>query len=192
MSDNAFDLASFVGGQLANRLNRGINAHLTTGDNSSKPQGIVTGSTLGKTAASASAVTIAEILDLMYAVDASYRNAAGAAFMMNSATFAAVRKLGFGSSNDFPVVIPAMEAGAPDLLFGKPVYINEDMDGIATGKKSIIFGDMKQYYVHEAGGVQLLRLSERFADSLSQGFIAYRRVDGNVLQGSAIKHLIQA
>ena len=66
------------------------------------------------------------------------------------------------------------------------------MDGIATGKKSIIFGDMKQYYVHEAGGVQLLRLSERFADSLSQGFIAYRRVDGNVLQGSAIKHLIQA
>ena len=192
MADNAFDLAGFVGGQLANRLNRGINDHLTTGTNSSQPQGIVTGSSLGKTAASASAVTIAEILDLMYAVDASYRNAAGAAFMMNSATFAAVRKLGFGSSNDFPVVIPAMEAGAPDLLFGKPVYINEDMDGIATGKKSIIFGDMKQYYVHEAGGVQLLRLSERFADSLSQGFIAYRRVDGNVLQGSAIKHLIQA
>ena len=192
MADNAFDLAGFVGGQLANRLNRGINDHLTTGTNSSQPQGIVTGSSLGKTAASASAVTIAEILDLMYAVDASYRNAAGAAFMMNSATFAAVRKLGFGSSNDFPVVIPAMEAGAPDLLFGKPVYINEDMDGIATGNKSIIFGDLKQYYVHEAGGVQLLRLNERFADALSTGFIAYRRVDGNVLQASAIKHLIQA
>ena len=30
ISDNAFDLASFVGGQLANRLKRGINAHLTT------------------------------------------------------------------------------------------------------------------------------------------------------------------
>ena len=192
MSDNAFDLASFVGGQLANRLNRGINAHLTTGDNSSKPQGIVTGSTLGKTAASATAVTIAEILDLMYSVDASYRNAPGAAFMMNSATLAAVRKLGFGSSNDFPVFVPAMEVGAPDLLFGKPVYVNEDMDGIATGNKSIIFGDMRQYYVHEAGGVQLLRLNERFADALSTGFIAYRRVDGNVVQGSAIKHLIQA
>ena len=192
MSDNAFDLSSFVGGQLANRLNRGINAHLTTGDNSSKPQGIVTGSTLGKTAASATAVTIAEILDLMYAVDASYRNAPGAAFMMNSATLAAVRKLGFGSSNDFPVFVPAMEVGGVDLLFGKPVYVNEDMDGIATGKKSIIFGDMRQYYVHEAGGVQLLRLTERFADALSTGFIAYRRVDGNVVQGSAIKHLIQA
>jgi len=192
MSDNAFDLASFVGSQLANRLKRGINAHLTTGDASSKPQGIVTGSALGKTAASATAVTISEVMDLFYSVDASYRNAPGAGWMMNSATAKAIRVLGFGSSNDFPAYVPGMEVGAPDMLFGKPVYINEDMDGIATGNKSIIFGDLKQYYVHEAGGVQLLRLNERFADALSTGFIAYRRVDGNVLQGSAIKHLVQA
>ena len=192
ISDNAFDLASFVGSQLANRLKRGINAHLTTGDASSKPQGIVTGSAAGKTAASATAVTISEVMDLFYSVDASYRNAPGAGFMMNSATAKAVRVLGFGSSNDFPAYVPGMSVGEPDMLFGKPVYINEDMDGIATGNKSIIFGDLKQYYVHEAGGVQLLRLNERFADALSTGFIAYRRVDGNVLQSSAIKHLVQA
>ena len=192
ISDNAFDLGSFVGGQLANRLKRGINAHLTTGTGSSQPQGIVAGSTAGKTAASATAVTVSEVMDLFYSVDASYRNAPGAGFMMNSATAKAVRVLGFGSSNDFPAYVPGMSVGEPDMLFGKPVYINEDMDGIATGKKSIIFGDLKQYYVHEAGGVQLLRLSERFADALSTGYIAYRRVDGNVLQGSAIKHLVQA
>ena len=192
ISDNAFDLASFVGGQLANRLKRGINAHLTTGTGSSQPQGIVAGSTAGKTAASATAVTVSEVMDLFYSVDASYRNAPGAGFMMNSATAKAVRVLGFGSSNDFPAYVPGMSVGEPDMLFGKPVYINEDMDGIATGNKSIIFGDLKQYYVHEAGGVQLLRLSERFADALSTGFIAYRRIDGNVLQGSAIKHLVQA
>lgn len=192
MIDNSFDLAGFVGGQLANRLKRGINAHLTTGDASSKPQGIVTGSSAGKTAASATAVTISEVMDLFYSVDASYRNAPGAGFMMNSSTAKAIRVLGFGSSNDFPAYVPSMEAGAPDMLFGKPVYINEDMDSIATAKKTIIFGDLKQYYVHEAGGVQLLRLNERFADALSTGFIAYRRVDGNVLQSSAIKHLVQA
>jgi len=192
MADNAFDLAGFVGSQLANRLKRGINAHLTTGDASSKPQGIVTGSSLGKTAASATAVTISEAMDLFYSVDASYRNAAGAGWMMNSTTAKALRVLGFGSSNDFPAYVPGMAVGEPDMLFGKPVYINEDMDSIATGKKTILFGDLSQYYVHEAGGVQLLRLNERFADALSTGFIAYRRVDGNVLQSSAIKHLIQA
>jgi HK97 family phage major capsid protein len=192
MADNAFDLASFVGSQLANRLKRGINAHLTDGTGSSQPSGIVTGSSLGKSAASASAVTISEAMDLFYSVDASYRNAPGAGWMMNSTTAKAIRVLGFGSSNDFPAYVPGMAVGEPDMLFGKPVYINEDMDGIATGNKSIIFGDLSQYYVHEAGGVQLLRLNERFADALSTGFIAYRRVDGNVLQSSAIKHLIQA
>jgi HK97 family phage major capsid protein len=85
-----------------------------------------------------------------------------------------------------------MSVGEPDMLFGKPVYINEDMADIATGVKSILFGDLSQYYIHEAGGVQILRLNERFADELSTGFIGYRRVDGNVLQSSAIKHLIQA
>ena len=198
MSDNAFDLASFVGGQLANRLKRGINADLTTGADAvgppavSKPQGIVTGSSEGKEADNPTSISIPEVMDLFYSVDASYRNAPGAGFMMNSNTAKAIRVLGFGETNDFPAYVPGMSVGEPDMLFGKPVYINEDMDDIATGVKSILFGDFSQYYIHEAGGVQILRLNERFADELSTGFIGYRRVDGNVLQSSAIKHLIQA
>ena len=192
MSDNAFDLASFVGGQLANRLKRGINAHLTTGDASSKPQGIVTGSSAGKTAAANNAITVSEVMDLFYSVDASYRNAPGAGFMMNSSTAKAIRVLGFGQSNDFPAYVPGMSVGEPDMLFGKPVYINEDVASIGADAKVMVFGDLKQYYVHEAGGVQILRLNERFADALSTGFIGYRRVDGNVLQSSAIKHLVMA
>ena len=193
MSDAAFDLSNFIGGQLANRLKRGINAHLTTGDASSKPQGIVTGSSEGKVAANVDSISISEVMDLFYSVDASYRNAPGASFMMNSSTAKAIRVLGFGSSNDFPAYVPSMEAGAPDMLFGKPVYINEDMQSIGTANfKTVIFGDLSQYYVHEAGGVQILRLTERFADSLSTGFIGYRRVDGNVVQSTAIKYLAQA
>ena len=192
MSDNAFDLSSFVGGQLANRLKRGINAGLTDGNGTSAPQGVVTGSSLGKTAAAVDAVTISEAMDLFYSVDASYRNAPNAGWMMNSNTAKAIRILGFGETNDFPAYVPGMSVGEPDMLFGKPVYINEDMASIGADAKVILFGDLSQYYIHEAGGVQILRLTERFADSLSQGFIGYRRIDGNVLQSSAIKHLVQA
>ena len=191
ISDNAFDLASFVGGQLANRLKRGINAGLTTGaGDASAPQGIVVGSNQGKLLTSNSAITLSEVMDLFYSVDASYRNAPGAGWMMNSSTAKAIRILGFAQTNDFPSYVPGMSVGEPDMLFGKPVYINEDMASIGASAKVILFGDLSQYYIHEAGGVQILRLTERFADSLSQGFIGYRRVDGNVLQGSAIKHLI--
>ena len=194
LSDNAFDLSSFVGNLLAQRLNRGINGGLTTGSGvaGTAPQGIVTGSNLGKTAAAAAAVTIPEVMDLFYSVDVSYRNSPNAGFMMNSNTAKAIRVLGFGETNDFPAYVPGMSVGEPDMLFGKPVYINEDMEDLAAGKKTIIFGDLSQYYIHEAGGVQILRLTERYADQLSTGYIGYRRIDGNVLQGSAIKHLIQA
>jgi HK97 family phage major capsid protein len=191
ISDNAFDLASFVGGQLANRLKRGINAGLTTGaGDANAPQGIVVGSNQGKLLTSNSAITLSEVMDLFYSVDASYRNAPGAGWMMNSSTAKAIRILGFAQTNDFPSYVPGMSVGEPDMLFGKPVYINEDMASIGADAKVILFGDLSQYYIHEAGGVQILRLTERFADSLSQGFIGYRRVDGNVLQGSAIKHLV--
>ena len=194
LSDNAFDLSSFVGNLLAQRLNRGINGGLTTGSGvaGTAPQGIVTGSNLGKTAGAAAAVTIPEVMDLFYSVDVSYRNSPNAGFMMNSNTAKAIRVLGFGETNDFPAYVPGMSVGEPDMLFGKPVYINEDMEDLAAGKKTIIFGDLSQYYIHEAGGVQILRLTERYADQLSTGYIGYRRIDGNVLQGSAIKHLIQA
>ena len=194
LSDNAFDLSSFVGNLLAQRLNRGINGGLTTGSGvaSTAHQGIVTGSSLGKTAGAAAAVTIPEVMDLFYSVDVSYRNSPNAGFMMNSNTAKAIRVLGFGETNDFPAYVPGMSVGEPDMLFGKPVYINEDMEDLAAGKKTIIFGDLSQYYIHEAGGVQILRLTERYADQLSTGYIGYRRIDGNVLQSSAIKHLIQA
>jgi len=190
MSDNAFDLSSFVGGQLANRLKRGINAGLTTGADTTAPQGIVVGSDQGKLLTSNSAITLSEVMDLFYSVDASYRNAANAGWMMNSSTAKAIRILGFAQTNDFPSYVPGMSVGEPDMLFGKPVYINEDMASIGADAKVILFGDLSQYYIHEAGGVQILRLNERFADELSTGFIGYRRVDGHLLQSTAVKHLV--
>lgn len=191
-ADSAFDLDAFLADALGSRIARGTNAALTTGDGSSKPNGIVTASAAGKTAASATAITAAELLDLMYSVDAAYANAATAGFMMNQSTLAAVRKLGIGSANDFPIFTPGMGIGENDMLFGKPVYVNNDMAAIATGNKTVLFGDFNQYAVRVNGGLQFLRLSERFADELCYGYIAYKRMDGDILQSAAIKHLVQA
>jgi HK97 family phage major capsid protein len=192
LQDGAFNLDAFLVDALGGRIARGTNADFTTGDGSSKPKGVVAGSAAGKTAASATAVTAAEILDLMYSVDPSYRNAANAGFMMKDSTLAAVRKLGLGSANDFPIFVPAMNPGEKDMLYGKPIHTNNDMDAIATGKKSILFGDFSKFVVRVAGGLQFLRLDERFADALVVGYIAYKRVDSNILQANAIKHLVQA
>lgn len=192
LQDNAFDLEAFLVDALGQRIARGTNAAFTTGDGSSKPTGVVYGSAAGKTAASATAITAAELLDLLYSVDPAYRNSPNAAFMMKDSTLSAVRKLGIGSANDYPVFMPGIGVGQPDTLFGKPVYVNNDMAAIATGNKSVVFGDFSKYVVRVAGPLQFLRQDELYAASLVVGFTAFKRVDAGLLQSSAIKHLVQA
>ena len=193
LQDNAFDLNGFLAEAMGERIARATNAAFTTGTESAQPQGLITGSTLGKTAASATAIAADDILDLIHSIDPSYRNKASFGLMAHDNIIAAIRALGIGSSNDFPVFIPSMEAGQPDKLFGYNVYYNNDMQSsIATGTKTLVAADFSKYVVRSAGGVQFVRLNERYMDELEVGFVAYARKDAKVLDTRAVKHLIQA
>ena len=191
LQDSAFNLDAYLAESLGNRIARAQNAHYTTGTGSSQPQGFITGGTSGLTAASATAVTAQEVLELIHSVDKSYRNSASFAIMANDNTVAALRKLGVGSSNDYPIFTPGLN-GSPDRIFGVPVHVNNDMADISTGSKSIAAGDFSKYVVRNAGGIQMLRLDERYADTLTTAFLAYRRSDGGVLNSAAIKYITQA
>ena len=162
LQDSAFDLNSFLVEAMGERIARATNAAFSTGTGSSQPQGIVVGSSLGNTAEGATAITADDILDLIYSVDASYRNKPSFGLMAHDNIIAAVRALGVGATNDFPIFIPSMEVGQPDRIFGIPVYVNNDMQSsIATATKTTIAADFSKYVVRNAGGVQFLRLNER-------------------------------
>jgi HK97 family phage major capsid protein len=49
--------------------------------------------------------------------------------------------------------------------------------------------DFSKYVVRNAGGVQMLRLNERYADALLVGFIAYKRSDAGAINAAAIKYI---
>ena len=191
LQDSAFNLDAYLAESLGNRIARAQNAHYTTGTGSSQPQGFITGGTSGVTAASATAVTAQEVLELIHSVDKSYRNSASFAVMANDNSVAALRKLGIGSSNDYPIFTPGLN-GSPDRIFGTPIYVNNDMADIATGSKSIAAGDFSKFVVRNAGGIQMLRLNERYADELEVAFLAYKRSDAGVLNSAAIKYITQA
>ena len=172
LQDSAFDLNSFLVEAMGERIARATNAAFTTGDASSKPQGIVVGSSLGNTAAGATAITADDVLDLIYSIDASYRNKPSFGLMAHDNIISAIRALGVGSSNDYPIWQPGMAVGQPDRIFGVPVYVNNDMQSsIATATKTMIAADFSKYVVRNAGGVQFLRLNERFMNELEIGFI---------------------
>ena len=193
LQDNAFDLNAFLAEAMGERIARATNGAFTTGTGSSQPQGIITGATLGNTAASATAIAADDILDLIHSIDPSYRNKPTFGLMAHDNVIAAIRALGLGSANDFPIFIPSMEAGQPDKLFGYNIYYNNDMESaITTGKKTLLAADFSKFVVRSAGGVQMVRLNERYMDELEVGFVSYARKDSKVLDTRAVKYLAQA
>ena len=193
LQDNAFDLNAFLAEAMGERIARATNAAFTTGTGSSQPQGIITGATLGNTAASATAIAADDILDLIHSIDPSYRNKPTFGLMANDSVISVIRSLGLGSANDFPIFIPSMTAGEPDKLFGFNLYYNNDMESaITTGKKTLLAADFSKFVVRSAGGVQMVRLNERYMDELEVGFVSYARKDAKVLDSRAVKYLAQA
>ena len=191
MQDSAFDLEGFIREAFARRLGSTINAVLTTGDGAAKPQGVVPAAGAGVTAAAATAFTRDELVDLIHSVDPAHRQ--NARFMFNDATLAAVKKLAFGSADDRPLWQAGnIVNGEPDRLEGFAYTVNQDMADLAISSKSVLFGDFSKYIIRLAGPAVYLRLNERFADSLQVGFLAYQRVDGELLSANAVKAMTQA
>jgi len=189
LEDSAFNIPTLLGGMLGERLGRITNTHFTTGDGAAKPRGITTMSTAGKTAASATAITMDEILDLIDSVDEAYLN--GASFMFKRATLTALRKL---KNGDGDYLWQRGVGGAPDQLWGFPYTTNTDMPSIATGAKTVLFGQLSKYKIREVNSLRLRRLVERYAEYDQEAFVAFIRNDGVLVDAGThpVKHLVQA
>ncbi|MFN9114564.1 MAG: phage major capsid protein, partial [Bacteroidota bacterium] len=156
IQDSAFDIEAYVANLMGTRFGRAANESCTTGTGSSQPQGVVTGSTLGKTAASATAITFAEILDLVHSVDPEYRR--NGRFMMHDNVLAYIKKLSIGASDARPLWQPSFIVGEPATIDGFQYVINQDMDStINTASKLILFGDFSKYLVRQSRALEILR-----------------------------------
>jgi HK97 family phage major capsid protein len=163
-------------------------AAFVNGDGSSKPTGVVGGSTLGKTAAGAAAITGDELIDLYHALARRHRKRAK--WMMADATFKLIRKL--KDSNGQYLLVPGLREGETDTLLGKPVVISDNMPAATTGLKSVLFGDFSQYRIMQKPGIYVQRLNELYSANGHIGFRAFIRVGGKLVDTAAVKHLIQA
>lgn len=187
--DSIFAMEQVIGGLLGEGLGRIANTQLTTGNGTTSANGIVTASTLGKTAASATAITADEVIDLLHSVDPAYRSSPKAAFMCNDATVAALRKLK-DSSGQYIWQMGDITKGVPATLLGQKVYVNQAMASIATAQKVMLFGDLGKYYTRKVGAPVLFVARERFAPD--NGILGLIRFDGELANTAAVKHLIMA
>ena len=190
IEDSAFDIMGYIADIGAERIGRGINAAFTTGDGSDKPEGFITGATSGLTAASATALTFDELIKLEHSVDPAYRN--GAAFTFNDATFSYIKRLKDGDGN-YLWLAPNGQSGAAGSILGYKYAVNQDMASIATGNKSVAFGDFSKFTIRDAGTPSILRLAERYAEYNQTAFLMFSRHDSVVLDAGTnpIKYITQ-
>lgn len=187
--DSIFNWEQLLGELLGERLGRRSNVELTTGDGSGDPNGIVTASSLGKTAAAVAAITADELIDLEHSVDPAYRQSPKTRFMFNDTTLKSLRKLKDGQGQYLWNGGDLSKGVSPSLL-GRSYSINQAMASPATGNKTVVFGDFGKYYVRKVGSPIIGVMRERFWPDL--GIAGLIRFDGELGDTAAVKHLIQA
>lgn len=188
LNDNVFNLESYISKEFARRIGAKEEDAFFNGNGTGKPVGIFNatgGAEVGVTAASATAITADEIIDLFYSLKAPYRKKA--VWILNDATIKTIRKLKDNNGNY--LWQPALTAGTPDTILGRPVYTSSYVPTIAAGAKTIAFGDFSYYWIADRAGRNFKKLSELYAANDQTGFVATQRVDGKLILPEAIKVL---
>lgn len=181
--------AAFIGGNGTNKpkgfLNYTINSTADATRGFGEIQYIASGDAAGFADASATVSPADCLIDMIAAIKSQHLREA--AFLMNRATKATVRKFKDYSTGNF-IWQPGIALGEPDQLLGYPLKISDSMPAIAGDAYPIAFGNFKRAYtIVDRLGVRMLR--DPYTKKPYVGFYTTKRVGGFVKDSQAIKVL---
>ena len=192
LQDSAFDLEDFLKNAFAVRMGRGYEYYLTRGSGVNQPTGILTavvasgqaatiatGSSTndGTGATGSNSIGTNDLISLEHAIDPTYRR--GGKFMLNDSTLKAIKQLldKYGR----PLWVPGLAVNAPDTILGYEYIINQSLPSIAAAANTVLFGALNKFIMRKVRDLSVLRLDERFADFGEVAFIAFSRIDSNLV-----------
>jgi len=188
LQDSYFDLEAYIVQEFARAFGAAEEEAFCIGTGTGQPTGIfnaTNGGHVGVTAGSATAITLDNLLDLIYALKAPYRK--NAKFFMKDTTVSAIRKL--KDNNGAYLWQPSVQANQPDKLLGYDLYTSPYAPEPAAGALPIAFGDFHNYWIADRTGRTVQKLIELYAGNGQVGFIATERVDGKVILPEGIQLL---
>ncbi len=190
LEDSSFDLDAFIRDKFSIRYARGLEKAVTLGTDSAgtalpnQPTGgLLASAVVGQTTSAIADGIGWDDLTALFSIDPAYSIPGKASWVMNSQTRAYLVGLkdGFGR----PYYTPDPTSDQPfGKLLGYDVVLNQSMPGPTAGAFSanqtpILFGDLeKAYMLRTDGQPSILRLNERFADTLEVGFYMWSRIGG--------------
>ena len=185
LEDSAFNIEDFIAKAFGERLAEAEEEAFLFGDGMGKPLGIASQvETLIPTENEAE-ITADDLLELQHSVPKKYRD--NGVYLMHDATAAMLRKL--RSARGRNIWVEDFTRKTPDCLFGRPVITCASMPRAERGKLAILFGDFSQYLIGDRGHRSVKRLTEVYARQGMVGYLVSQRVDGVLLEKSAIAGL---
>ena len=196
LDDSRVDIGAWLAEEVGIEFNEEEGAAFISGNGVEKPKGIAAYTMIanasyawGKVGYIAGAHAtllnnVDKLIDLQHALKTSYRN--GAAWLMNDATCAVVRKFKDGEGNY--LWRPGLLEDKPDTLLGKPVEYDDNVDDIGAGKYPIFYANFKRaYLIVDRFGTRVLR--DPYSSKPYVLFYTTKRVGGGIIMYEAIKAL---
>lgn len=178
-----FDIVGFIVDEMAYSIKRFIEHELLIGTEN-KVEGL-SGLTNGVTAASASAITLDDVINLHDAIKDDFQ--ANAIWIMSPKTRTALREL--KSNTGYPLLNDDVSTPFGTSILGKPVYVSDNMPDIEAGKAVIYYGDMRGLGTKFAEEINIEVLREKYADEHAIGVIGWLEFDGKVIDEQQIAKL---
>lgn len=186
LNNSDFDILGYVINKVAQAAVVFIDKELINGTDS-KITGL-RGVTQNVTAAAQAAVTADELIDLQDMVPDAYQ--ANAVWIMSKKTRSAIRKLKDGEGNYLLNKDATSKWGY--TLFGKPVFISDQITDMAAGKRPIYYGDFSGLAIKTTEQVNIEVLRELFAAQHALGVVAWLELDAKVENAQKIASLTMA
>ncbi len=186
LNNSDFDLVNFIIQKVAEAAVKWIERELLNGS-TNKIAGLSTVSQT-VTAASATAVTADELIDVQEEVPDQFQS--DAIWIMNRKTRKAIRKLKDGEGNY--LLNKDFSAKWGYTLLGKDVYTSDNMSAMTAGKTAIYYGDMSGLAVKVAEEVNIEVLREKYATQHAIGVVAWLEMDSKVENAQKIAKLVMS
>ena len=200
VNDAAFDIASWLGGDIGYALGRVVDTDLIVGTGTNEPVGMTILAGAGtnapiKTGGSLIAPTVEKFIDLQYSVADSVRQRGS--WLMNDSVAGSVRKLRDGAGGTIgaflwePSLTAGLQSGTPDRFLGSPTFT--DTNCAAAGSNAILatYGDFSEYVIRTVGNPVIEADTSRYFDTDETGYRGKWRVGGNHRQVGYLNTLVQ-
>lgn len=174
-NNGSFSVVDFIVNQMAEKIAFWIEGQLLIGTGSNAAQG-ATNTTNVLTAASSTAITADELIDLQAKIKQAYQ--ANACWIMNPTTFTAVKKLKDG--NNRYLLQDDVTGEFPFRLLGRPVFLSDNMPDITDGAKAVLYGDCSGLSVNFRENISIQVLKEKYATQHAIGVVSWFEFDAKV------------